>query len=82
MSRRRIAKRAAIGVPYAFLYVFVLFPIALVVGVVLGAVALLWGLVTGDVPEFLVDTIDRTWSWVGGNMHWTLTGRGSFEWLP
>lgn len=82
MTRRNAAARLLVGVPYAILYVVVLFPLALAVGVLVGLVAVVYHLVTGSVPERLVATGDRLWSWVGGNMRWTLFGRGDFAWTP
>lgn len=82
MTRRNAVKRLLVGVPYAVLYVAVLFPLALTVGVVLGAIALLYNLAFGRLPGSLVGAGDRIWSWAGGNMRWALFGRGSFDWLP
>ena len=82
MTRRNAVKRLLIGVPYAILYVAVLFPVALAVGVVVGVIALLYKLVFGRLPAWLVNSGDRVWSWAGGNMRWALFNKGEFDWLP
>lgn len=63
MTRRNAVKRLLVGVPYGILYVLVLFPLALAVGVLVGVFALLNKLVTGRLPVWPVELGDRIWSW-------------------
>ena len=81
-NRKQALKRLLIGVPYMILYVLVLFPVVLVVGIVLGAVDVLWRLVFNTSGSALSRVVGPLWDWIGGNARWTLTGSGTFRLIP
>ena len=82
MSRRNAGKRLLIGVPYLALYIAFIFPAVFLASVVLGAVELVYSLITGRRVQTIPAFVDRIWSFAGGNARYILTGRGSFDWLP
>ena len=82
MTRRDAAKRLVIAIPFVPIYAFVLYPASLAVGLVLGALAVLWELATGDSPDWATDTAARAWAWPSNNMQVLMSGDGDFDWLP
>ena len=82
MARRDAVTRLVIAIPYVPLYAFVLYPVSLVIGLSLGAVAALWEAVTGSRPAWAPQTASRVWSWPSDNMRYLMSGDGEFDWLP
>lgn len=82
MSRLEVGKRIAIAVVYVPLYMFILYPAALVIGLAMGAIAALWYLLTGSRADWTADTAGRIWSFPSKNMKWLMTGKGEFDLFP
>lgn len=82
MSRREAVRRIVLGVIYLPLYALVLYPAALVIGLVLGMIDVVHILVTKEKPDYVARFGKELWSWTGQNMGYILSGEGDFEYLP
>ena len=81
-GRKSAVKRLLIGIPYMILYVLVLFPVLLGLGIVLGIIDVAWRLVFNSGDSILARVYRPLWDWIGSNARWSLTGDGSFRILP
>ncbi len=77
-----MVKRVAIGIFYIPLYHVVLYPLALLIGVVLFALNALYTLIMGNEAEWNALISSAVWDHASGNMRWLWTGEGSFNWVP
>lgn len=82
MSRREGLKRIGLGAVYLPLYVFLLYPVALIVAGALAIVDVGYILIRGDNPNYVGRLAKETWSWSGQNVGYILSGHGEFETLP
>lgn len=82
MTRRAALLRLLVGIPYVPIYYLILYPISLAIGLVLGAAAIAWELITGDPPNWAPRQASRVWSHPSDNMKWVMSGEGEFELLP
>ncbi len=74
--------RLVVGGLYLLIFAFVVAPIIFTVGLIIGAVDILWQVLTNREGIMPTNLFTRSWDWVYGNVEWTLTGRGSFTLWP